>query len=169
MAEQMTRVGATARWIAAARALETESANPLFRDPYARALAGDDGFALLDDMRRVAGPTAAGGGPDLYLSLRTKVLDDGLLTRVRDHGLTQVVLLAAGMDTRAFRVPWPDGVTVYELDRDDVFDVKEPVLAAMSARPTCVRKVIRVDLAGDWVPSLRAAGFDASRPTAFLT
>src|SRR6266545_4680610 len=143
----MSPVGSTARWIAAARALETESEKPLFSDPYGRALAGDDGFALLDQMRSAMGPNAPATGPDLYLSLRTKFLDDGLLNVVRDRGLSQVVVLAAGMDTRAFRLPWPAGVTLYELDRDDVFDEKEPVLARLGAAPACDRRVIRVDLA----------------------
>ena len=168
MTMQMTPVGATSRWIAAARALETEHEKPLFTDPYARALAGDDGFALLDEMRRAAGPTSGASGPDLYLSLRTRFLDDALTSAVRDRGITQVVLMAAGMDTRAFRLSWPAGVVVYELDRDDVFDAKEPVLASLGAKPACDRRVIRVDLAGEWIPTLLAEGFDPARPTAFL-
>jgi methyltransferase (TIGR00027 family) len=164
----MSPVGATARWIAAARALETEYEKPLFSDPYGRALAGDEGFALLDEMRRAMGPNAGPAGPDLYLSLRTKFLDDALSRVVRDRGLTQVVILAAGMDTRAIRLAWPPGVVVYELDRDDVFDAKEPVLAQKRAEPACDRRVIRVDLARDWVPALLNAGFDRSRPAAFL-
>ena len=104
MAVQMTPVGATARWIAAARALETESATPLFSDPYARALAGEEGFKVLELMRMAMGPGAPTAGPDLYLSLRTRFLDDGLLKTVRERALQQVVLLAAGMDTRAVAV-----------------------------------------------------------------
>lgn len=168
MTMQMSGVGATSRWIAAARALETESEQPLFTDPYARALAGDEGFALLTEMRRAAGPTAGTTGPDLYLSLRTRFFDDALMGAVRDGGITQVVMLAAGMDTRAFRLPWPDGVVVYELDRDDVFDAKEPVLEGLVAKPACDRRTIRVDLAQDWVPRLRAAGFDPTQRAAFL-
>lgn len=169
MTMEMTPVGATARWIAAARALETEHDTPLFTDPYARALAGDVGFVLLAEMRLAAGPTAGSTGPDLYLSLRTRFLDDALLVAVRERGIDQVVLLAAGMDTRAFRLPWPTGVVVYELDRDDVFDVKEPVLAGFDAEPACDRRVIRVDLALEWIPELLRAGFDRNRPSAFLT
>lgn len=168
MTMQMSGVGATSRWIAAARALETESEQPLFNDPYARPLAGEEGFALLNEMRRAAGPNAGTAGPDLYLSLRTRFLDDALTSVVRDRGITQVVMLAAGMDTRAFRLSWPDGVIVYELDRDDVFDAKEPVLVALGAKSTCERRIIRVDLAQQWVPQLRAAGFDPAQPAAFL-
>jgi methyltransferase (TIGR00027 family) len=169
MTVPMSPVGATARWIAAARALETESEKPLFSDPYGRALAGDDGFALLDEMRSSMGPNAPTTGPDLYLSLRTKFLDDALLSVVRDRGLSQVVVLAAGMDTRAFRLPWPAGVTFYELDRDDVFDAKEPILAQLGATPACDRRVIRVVLAREGVPELLAAGFEPTHPAAFLT
>jgi methyltransferase (TIGR00027 family) len=169
MTTPMSPVGSTARWIAAARALETESEKPLFSDPYGRALAGAEGFALLDQMRSAMGPNAPASGPDLYLSLRTKFLDDALLNVVRDRGITQVVLLAVGMDTRAVRLSWPAGVVVYELDRDDVFDTKETVLAELGATPTCDRRVIRVDLATEWVPELLAAGFDRTRPAAFLT
>ena len=165
---QMSGVGATSRWIAAARALETESEQPLFTDPFARALAGDDGFELLNEMRRAAGPTSGTAGPDLYLSLRTRFLDDALLGAVRERAITQVVMLAAGMDTRAFRLSWPEGVVLYELDRDDVFDAKEPVLQELGAKASCDRRIIRVDLAQDWVPRLRAAGFDSTRPAAFL-
>jgi methyltransferase (TIGR00027 family) len=105
----------------------------------------------------------------LYLSIRTRFLDDALLNVVRERGLKQVVLLAAGMDTRAFRLPWPEGVVSYELDRDDVFDLKEPVLQQSGAMPACERRVIRVDLAQDWVPRLIDAGFDTTKPSAFLT
>jgi methyltransferase (TIGR00027 family) len=169
MTVPMSPVGGTARWIAAARALETEHDTPLFSDPYARALAGDEGFALLEAMRRAMGPNApTTAGPDLNLSLRTRFLDDGLLNVVRERGIRQVVLLAAGMDTRAFRLPWPEGVIVYELDRDDVFDAKEPVLAELGAKATAERRVIRVDLATEWIPALIAAGFRGAGPTAFL-
>jgi methyltransferase (TIGR00027 family) len=169
---EMTPVGATSRWIAAARALETECQTPLFSDPYGRELAGDDGFALLAEMRRAAGPTGAPdvpNGPVLYLSLRTRFLDDALMAAMRDQGISQVVILAAGMDTRAFRLPWPQDVVIYELDRHDVFDLKEPVLAQRGATTSCTRHVIRIDLAQeDWVPRLLAAGFDRARPAAFL-
>lgn len=168
MSLDLSAVGSTARWIAAARALETESAAPLFSDPYARTLAGPDGFAMLEDMRRAMGPNAAPTGPDLYLSLRTRFFDDGLLNVVKERRLTQVVLLAAGMDTRAFRLAWPEGVVVYELDRDDVLGVKEPVLEQAGATATCDRRVMRVDLGQEWVPRLVAAGFDRTQPAAFL-
>ena len=166
---EMTPVGSTAQWIAAARALETESEQPLFMDPYARALAGETGFAMLNVTRAAAGGGAMPANmPDPYLSLRTRFLDDGLTGAVTGTSVRQVVLLAAGMDTRAFRIAWPAGTVVFEVDREDIFNAKDPVLAAAGAAPRSDRRIVHADLAGDWVPSLVAAGFDPSQPTAFL-
>jgi methyltransferase (TIGR00027 family) len=163
----MSPVGTTAQWIAAARAIETESAKPLFTDPFARELAGDAGFGLLTLTRQWTG-AGSFSGPDPYLSVRTRFLDDAVLRAVREQALQQVVILAAGMDTRAFRLEWPDGVVVFEVDRDDVFDYKEPVLARLGATARCQRRVLRADLTGDWMPALEQAGFDPRRPAAFL-
>jgi methyltransferase (TIGR00027 family) len=163
----MTPVGLTACWIAASRALETESATPLFSDPYARALAGDGGFAMMSITRAAMGIPDS-NGPEVYLSIRTRFLDDRLLAAVSDPSIAQTVVLAAGMDTRAFRLNWPAGMTVYEIDRDDVFDHKEEVLGRLAARPTCERRIVRADLAKPWVQHLLDAGFDPGRPAAFL-
>ncbi|MEO8256426.1 MAG: SAM-dependent methyltransferase [Acidobacteriota bacterium] len=164
----MTPVGLTACWIAASRALETESATPLFRDPFGRELAGDAGFAMMSVARGAMGmPNTS--GPDAYLSIRTRFLDDALTAAVRESSITQVVILAAGMDTRALRLDWPPGTTVYEIDRADVLDRKEEVLDQLGARPTCDRRVvIRADLAQPWREHLLGAGFDPTRPAAIL-
>jgi methyltransferase (TIGR00027 family)/uncharacterized protein (TIGR02246 family) len=162
----MTGVGNTARWIAASRAKEGELALPLFSDPYARELSGESGFELQRHMRAAMG--AQGDGPDLYLSIRTKFLDDALLNAVRTRKLHQVVILAAGMDTRAFRIPWPADVRVFEVDRDEIFDHKEAVLGRAGASPSCDRHIVRADLARPWSAALVAAGFAKSKPTAFL-
>ena len=162
----MTPVGATSRWIAAARALETESDEPLFVDPFARDLAGDVGFSIFASTQGGSGAVATARNP--YLSIRTKFLDDALLQAVRSNGYTQVVILAAGMDTRAFRLDWPAGLTLFEVDRQDVFGWKEPILDFLQASPRCDRRVIRTDLTGDWTGALTSAGFDPSRPAAFL-
>ena len=163
----MSPVGATSLWIAAARALESESETPLFIDHYARDLAGDLGFAVMNAMRQLAGPTVPRGA-DPLLSLRTRFIDEGVLEAVRDRERPQVVIMAAGMDTRAFRLDWPSGTTLFEMDRDDVFDHKEPILARLGASPRCDRRLIRVDLAGEWLSALLDAGFDRSRPAAFI-
>jgi methyltransferase (TIGR00027 family) len=162
----MTPVGATSRWIAAARALETESEEPLFVDPFARDLAGDAGFSIFASTQGVSG--VAGNARNPYLSIRTRFLDDATLKAVRANGYTQVVILAAGMDTRAFRLEWPSGLTLYEVDRSDVFEWKEPILARLKASPRCERRVVGTDLTGDWMAALSSAGFDPSRPAAFL-
>jgi methyltransferase (TIGR00027 family) len=106
--------------------------------------------------------------PDAYLSIRTRYLDDALMAAVHESSITQIVILAAGMDTRALRLEWPAGTTVYEVDRDDVFDRKEAVLARVQARPASERRIVRADLAQPWKHRLLDAGFDPSRPAAFL-
>lgn len=166
----MTPVGSTAGWVAAERAIESESERPLFVDPLARELAGEAGFRFAEQMKaagRAAGRGGAGGA-DPFLVVRTKFLDDNMLKAVNETPLTQAVILAAGLDARAFRLSWPRGMVCFEVDRDEVFDHKESVLARLGARPTCDRRVVRADLAGDWVPALRQAGFDPAAPTAFL-
>jgi methyltransferase (TIGR00027 family) len=115
----MSPVGTIARWIAAARALETECADPLFSDPFARELAGDAGFSLMATMRQLLGATGL-GVPDPCLSIRTRYLDDELMSVTREQHLDQVVLLAAGMDTRAFRFDWPSGVVLFGLNPGSV-------------------------------------------------
>ena len=162
----LSGVGNTARWIAASRAKESELALPLFSDPYARELSGEAGFELQRHMRAAMG--AQGDGPDLYLTIRTKFLDDALVAAVRTRQLHQVVILAAGMDTRAFRIPWPSGVNVFEVDRDEIFDHKEAVLGRAGASPSCDRHVVRADLARSWTATLTLAGFDRTKPAAFL-
>jgi methyltransferase (TIGR00027 family) len=162
----MTAVGLTSRWVAANRVLETEHVQPLYRDPYARELAGEAGFDVLYTMRALAG-MGTFVGPDPFLTIRTRFFDDTLLSAVRE-GIDQVVILAAGMDARAFRLDWPAGVRLYEIDRDDVFAHKEPTLARLQAQPVCDRRIVRQDLAQPWTRSLDEAGFDRSRRTAFL-
>ena len=163
----MTGVGLTSRWVAANRALETESASPLYRDPFARELAGEAGFDVLYAMRTASGMNAF-TGPDPFLTIRTKFFDEALLSAVRDRAIEQVVILAAGMDARAFRLEWPSGVRLFEVDRDDVFAHKEDVLTRLGARPSCDRRIVRQDLAQPWIDALAGAGFDRTRKTAFL-
>jgi methyltransferase (TIGR00027 family) len=163
----MTAVGLTSRWVAANRALETDHAEPLYRDPYARELAGEAGFDVLYSMRAAAG-MGNFNGPDPFLTVRTRYFDDGVLNAVRASAIDQVVILAAGMDARAFRLEWPDGVRLFEVDREDVFLHKEAVLTRLNASPSCDRRVVREDLAQPWVPALVSAGFDRTKKAAFL-
>ena len=164
----MTPLGSTARWIAAARALETESDDPLFRDPFARELAGESAFAVLADTRSSMG-TPDTSGPMPYLSIRTRFFDDLILSAVDRSSIAQVVVLGAGMDTRAHRLQWPAGITLFEVDRADVFDHKEPVLKRLNARPTCDRRIVQASVTADkWSAALEAAGFDLNLKAAFL-
>ena len=87
---------------------------------------------------------------------------------VRTSSIDQVVILAAGMDARAFRLEWPSGLRLFEVDRDDVFKHKEAVIARLQAKPLCDRRVVRQDLAQPWVSALVGAGFDPGRKAAFL-
>src|SRR5262245_61929413 len=153
---------------AANRALETEREHPLFVDPLARALAGKQGLELRHELSSTSWPPHAAGPPPEQ-SILTRYYDDALQAAVADLGLTQIVLLGAGLDARAFRLPWPAQLAFFEVDDGAVFDRKEAVLRAQRAKPTCDRRVVRADLASAaWAPKLLAAGFDPRRPAAFL-
>jgi methyltransferase (TIGR00027 family) len=152
-------VASTGLLVAAIRANESTREDRLFNDPYAEKLAGETGRAIL-----AAAITEAGEQSTVQIVVRTRFLDDALL---RATGATrQVVILAAGMDARAYRLPWPDGTTVYELDQPAVIDAKADILA--DDQPRCRRVAIGVDLANDWPAALRAGGFDPQRPTTWL-
>ena len=161
----MTAVGLTSRWIAASRAVESGRTDALFHDPLARALAGDAGFAVRQTMGRAM---STGEDRDPHLAIRTRFFDDALLDAVRTRRARQVLMLAAGMDSRAFRLDWPDDTLLFEVDRAEIFDYKEPILDRLGAQPRCDRRVVRADLAGEWMPALHAAGFDSTARTAVL-
>ncbi len=156
----MSPVGNTSLWVAACRAIETESDDPLFVDPFARSLAGDAGSEFEERASAI--------GTNPYLTIRTKYFDDELQKVVREGQIRQVVLLAAGMDTRAFRFDWPADLRWFEVDRQEIFDHKEAVLAGMNAKASCERTTVVADLAHDWISALSAAGFDAELPSVFL-
>jgi methyltransferase (TIGR00027 family) len=161
----MTPVGLTARWIAASRAVESDRADALFHDPLARALAGDEGFAVRQTLGRAM---STGDDRDPHLAIRTRFFDDALLDAARTDGMRQVLMLAAGMDSRAFRLDWPEGTVLFEVDRTEIFDSKESILERLGAQPRCDRRVVRADLAQDWAPSVHGAGFDSTARTAVL-
>lgn len=171
-------VGATALGVAAARAADTESANPLISDPYARVFldaAGEGIWSLWSPSGLPADIVAA--EPDLplrmqtmvdYMASRTVFFDDVFL-RAADAGVRQVVILAAGLDARAWRLPWPDGTTVYELDQPRVLEFKAATLRDHGAHPAIRRVDVAVDLRQDWPEALRQAGFDPAAPSAWST
>ncbi|MBB5077131.1 SAM-dependent methyltransferase [Nonomuraea endophytica] len=152
-------VSRTAVLIAQAR--EGESARPsgLFRDPLARP--------LVEAAGRIDGVSEAGRRAADHFVLRTRYFDDRL-TEAAAAGIRQVVLLAAGLDTRAFRLDWPEDLALFEVDLPDLVAFKEKVLADQGAQPRCARKAVAADLREDWPAALTEAGFDPERPTAWL-
>lgn len=169
-------VALTARWIAAARANESARPNRLFDDPFAEALAGIGqvggtggalraGASAIDDL--IVQTSRAFGAP--FLAIRTRFFDELLLHAVRAGGVRQVVLLAAGLDARAYRLPWPLGTRLWELDQPAVLAAKDATLAAEGAEPSCERQALPVDLSvPGWQEALTAAGFDPAAPSAWL-
>jgi methyltransferase (TIGR00027 family) len=164
-------VGRTALGVAMVRAEESRRDDRLFDDPYAAAFLAAAPGAFDREQRAAAagsGDMAAWGAAFCsHAVIRTRFFDDYLLDAAgRDIG--QVVLLAAGLDTRAFRLPWPAGTRLYELDLPEVVEFKERVLAAQAAVPRCERHVVVADLRTDWATPLTQAGLDPGRPTAWL-
>ncbi|MEV5506438.1 SAM-dependent methyltransferase [Streptomyces orinoci] len=150
-------VADTALLTAALRGRESTRPDRLFDDPLAAVLAGDAGRELIEEFGDVPA-----------IAVRTRYFDD-LLTAVTtaEGGPRQLALLAAGMDTRAYRLPFPDGSTVFEADRPELLALKEKRLADAPA-PRCRRVAVPVDLAADWPTALTAAGFRPGEPTCWL-
>jgi methyltransferase (TIGR00027 family) len=167
-----TSVGSTALFVATARALEAQKPDPLAVDPYAEVFC-----------RAVGGPAADvldGKAPDHPLKTadfgehfvnfqgaRTRYFDE-YFRRAAAAGVRQVVILAAGLDSRAYRLSWPDGTTIFELDRPEVLDFKREVLAGQAAQPRAERREVAIDLREDWPRALRDNGFDAAKPSAWI-
>jgi len=166
-------VGKTALGVAMVRARESRRADRLFDDPYAQAFV-DAAPGAFPEEPKTAGELAALGpmaslGALFYAHgvIRTRFFDD-YLTAATAAGCSQVVLLAAGLDTRAFRLPWPKDTRVFEVDLPDVLAFKDSVLAAQGAVAGCERATVPADLRADWTTSLAKAGYDHARPAAWL-
>lgn len=163
----MSSLNLTSRWMAAARARESQRRDRLFDDPLSSTLSGPKGFAWLDMMDLASYPL--GPGPGLYSVVRTRFFDEFLGSAVAEVEEPQVVLLAAGMDTRAFRTQWPPGTRLYELDLPEVQEIKAELLSHSNAEEACERRVVGADLTADtWVWDLREAGHEAREPTIWL-
>lgn len=181
----VTGVGLTALGVAAGRAMETHRPGGLVHDPYAEAfvaaadppvpmpthLPGSDGGATGG-----AAHQDGGGDSDVdelwtqmadHIGIRSRFFDDYLAQAARS-GIDQMVVLAAGLDTRAFRLHWPAGATVFELDQPPVLEFKQRVLAEQAARAGCSWRPVGVDLRTDWAPALQQAGHDPAGRTAWL-
>ena len=167
-----TSVGSTALYVATARALEAQKHDPLAVDEYAEMFC-----------RAVGGPAADvldGHAPDHHLKTadfgdhfvnfqgaRTKYFDE-YFRRAAEAGVRQVVILAAGLDSRAYRLDWPAGTTIFELDQPQVLDFKREALARHGAQPRADRRELAVDLREDWPQALRDNGFDPAKPSAWI-
>ena len=172
-----TSVGATAVMVAAARAAETDRDQPLIRDPYAKMLVSaagtglwesmlDESFAAkLESVDAEAAAIFAHMGN--YQAVRTHFFDR-FFADAAAAGVRQVVILASGLDSRAYRLQWPEGTVVYEIDQPKVLEYKAATLAQHGVQPTAGRREVAVDLRGDWPKALCDNGFDRSKPTAWL-
>lgn len=164
-------VGATATVVAMQRAMATRGPRPLIYDPYAEPLVSAVG---VDAFTRYArGEIDTDGAPfDVHrmadgIAARTKYFDD-FFADAAASGIRQVVILASGLDARAYRLRWPADTTVYELDQPQVVEFKTRVLADQGAVPVIKHRPIGIDLRDDWPAALRANGFDPTRPTAWI-
>ncbi len=176
-------VGVTATMVAAARAMASRTDKPLINDPFAEPLVRAVGVDLLaklasgeldpselNDVHEVAdGATGSAGAMSRMtdnMAVRTKFFDEFFL-EATGAGIKQAVILASGLDSRAYRLDWPAGTVVYEIDQPQVIEFKSRTLAELGAAPTAYRRTVAIDLREDWPAALRAAGFDPAQPSAW--
>jgi methyltransferase (TIGR00027 family) len=173
-------VGATATWVAAARAIASKKPDALIDDPFAdplvRAVGVDFFTGVLDgEITDESGGIAPDADIDAEFNLqrmvnmmavRTRFFDD-FFTDATAAGVRQAVILAAGLDSRAYRLDWPAGTVVYEVDQPAVVEFKSTTLSNLGAEPTAQRRTVAVDLRDDWLNALRHSGFDETKPAAW--
>ncbi|MDT5097261.1 MAG: hypothetical protein QOC76_998 [Mycobacterium sp.] len=164
-------VGATATAVAASRAVASRGPDPLLDDPFAEPLVRAVG---VDSFIRIVDGEAFNGNPVMnrkamseQIAVRTRFFDDFFLA-ASEAGIRQAVILAAGLDTRGYRLPWPAGTVVFEVDQPQVIEFKTTTLDGLGALPRATRKTVAIDLRDDWPAALREAGFDPTRPTAWI-
>ena len=168
-------VGATATMVAAARAMASKDPRRLIDDRFAEPLVRAVGIPFFVDMidGRLDLSQLGDGGPERAqamiagMAMRTKFFDE-YFAAASARGIRQAVILASGLDSRAYRLAWPAGTVVYEIDQPAVIEFKTATLAGMGAQPTATRRTVGIDLRDNWPAALRAAGFDPSAPTAWL-
>ncbi len=164
-------VGATATMVAASRAVASQGPNPLLDDPLAdplvRAVGLDPFIRIIDGEIDLEDDALLNRTARIHqIAVRTRFFDEFFLDATKT-GVTQAVILASGLDTRAYRLPWPASTVVYEIDQPQVIAFKTDTLAGIGAAPTADRRTISIDLRDDWPAALREAGFDVTRPTAW--
>lgn len=157
----MEAVSLTPQWTAAVRALEAERGQDrLFVDALAHELAKPKGFELLERY--------AGAGVQDFVSIRTRYVDDAIETVISAARTKQIVMVAAGMDSRAFRLEWPEGVTLYEVDHQALLEEKRRRLLSLGAQAKTSRIEVAADLATDWLDRLQQAGLDTLEKTLWI-
>ncbi|MFE3027019.1 class I SAM-dependent methyltransferase [Nocardia tengchongensis] len=162
----VTSVGLTALGVATFRALETVDPEPMIRDDYAAwfvEAAGEPHFVGM-----LAAPESVGDVRRFgrFMGVRTRYFDE-FFAAAWQQGVQQAVILASGLDARAYRLDWPAGAVVFEIDQPRVLEFKDQVLAEHGAVAKADRRVVAVDLRDDWPAALTAAGFDPGQPTAW--
>lgn len=159
----VSSVGVTALGVATFRATETTQPDALIRDDCARLFVEAAGEPR--SLQALADP-----GDSLpvarMIGVRSKFFDEFFLTAAAS-GVRQAVIVAAGLDARGYRLDWPVGATVFEIDQPKVLEFKHQVLADNEVVPRAVLRAVPVDLRDDWPAALYDAGFDADRPTAW--
>jgi methyltransferase (TIGR00027 family) len=168
-------VGATATMVAAARAMASKADDALIDDPFAEPLVravGVDFFSRLvtgelrpEDLDTDTESVGVQRMAD-SMAVRTKFFDEFFLD-AGAAGIRQAVILASGLDSRAYRLAWPAGTTVYEIDQPEVIEFKTRTLAEQEAEPTAERRTVAMDLRYDWPSALIEEGFDPNQPTAW--
>ncbi|RAU92895.1 SAM-dependent methyltransferase [Mycobacterium colombiense] len=171
-----TSVGATATMVAAARAIATKADNPLIEDRFAEPLVRAVGVDFF--TRWVSGDLVAADVDDHESGWKLEHMPTAMAARTRffdsffraatQAGIRQAVILASGLDARAYRLAWPADMTVFEIDQPQVIEFKTATLAKLDAAPTAELRTVAVDLRNDWPKALVDAGFDQSRPTAWI-
>jgi len=171
-----TSVGATATMVAAAWAIATEADNPLIEDRFAEPLVRAVGLEFF--TRWATGDLVAADVDDDESSWRLEHMPDAMAARTwffdsffeaaARAGIRQAVILASGLDARAYRLAWPAHMTVFEVDQPQVIEFKTATLESLGAAPKADLRTVAIDLRQDWPKALVDAGFDTSRPTAWI-
>jgi len=157
--------------VAASRAVASKGPDALLDDPLAdplvRAVGLDPFIRIIDgEIDFEDDPLFNRRARAEQITVRTRFFDDFFLDAT-NAGIKQAVILASGLDTRAYRLRWPAGTVVYEIDQPDVIAFKTDTLAGLGAAPTAQRRTISIDLRDDWPAALREGGFDVTQPTAW--
>src|SRR6201993_2106374 len=169
-------VGATATMVAAAPPMASKTEQPPINHPFPEPLVRAVGLDLFTrlasgdltpaDLQDDTDDSPAPQRMTDNMAVRTKFFDEYFIDAT-NAGIKQAVILASGLDARAYRLPWPAGTTVYEVDQPQVIEFKSRTLAELGAEPTAYRRAVAIDLRDDWPAALRAAGFDPDQPSAW--